>query len=890
MINSKSNSIRKRLRRMSMLASSSALVLACAGFVLYELMAFRMEMVRELTAQAQIVGSNSVSSLMFEDRHSAEATLAALSAERSIVSAGLYDRQGNLFAGYHRKGDDQSAPVGQPSETPGRSYRFENRQLFLSQAIVFEGERVGTVYIQSDLEAMYARLWRYALIAAIVLVASLLLAFLISTRLQGPISRTVLNLAETAQEISSRKDYSVRAAPSETSDELALLTETFNGMLSQIEARDEALERARHQVELRVQERTAELEAAHAELDRFFDISADMLCIAGFDGHFKRINPAWERTLGFSQEELLSRPFTEFIHPEDEERTIREADRLTTGTEMVAFENRYLCKDGSYKPLSWRATPLPGQRLFYAAARDISVRKKAEQALVLAKEEAEQANKFKDQFLSTMSHELRTPLNAILGFSELLRDDRYGVLTDRQRRYLDHVHSGGRHLLRLINDILDLSKIAAGRMGLDLGTVIVQEAFEQVAGTLGPLADKKSQTLARNAAPGLVVRADPNRLNQILLNLVGNAIKFSPEQGRIELQATAVDGHVRIDVKDNGPGIPAEEQRRIFEAFQRLSHPGKATEGTGLGLAIAQRLVELHGGRLDLESAPGQGCCFYFNLPEASPAPKQLAVSQPAVAGQVDHPRVLVIDDDPSATRLLESQLTPCGYDVVICNRPQDALEMAAELQPNVITIDLLMKPTTGWDLLLELRFDPRTREIPLIVVSILDSPGKGAAFIAEEYLRKPVEKSTLLAAIARCLKRRGLGSPMEQSILVVEDDDGTREMIHEALSAEGYRVALAADGEQAYDLVRSTLPSLVILDLLLPRISGLELLTRWKADPRTAGLPVFVLTGKDLTAEEQQYLRTNVESLMHKQSPWQENLLSQLRSILKPSNGKAPK
>src|SRR5256712_2069571 len=315
--------------------------------------------------------------------------------------------------------------------------------------------------------------------------------------------------------------------------------------------------------------------------------------------------------------------------------------------------------------------------------------RKANKALVRAKEEAERASKFKDQFLSTMSHELRTPLNAVLGFSALLAEERYGPLNDRQRRYVSHIHTGGQHLLTLINDILDLSRIEAGRMELAIENVSVETVFGEVLSVMRPLADNKSQTLSQHAEPGLSVRADLTRFKQVLMNLLGNGIKFTPEGGRIELTANQADGEVRVEVRDTGPGIPPEEQKRIFEAFYRLPESGKATEGTGLGLAITQRLVELHGGQLGLESQPGQGSCFHSSLPVAGAVPQARPQKSQLTGQSEEPPRVLVIEDDPVAGQLIQTHLTASGYEVVLCNEPGRAAEMAAELQPNAITLDI---------------------------------------------------------------------------------------------------------------------------------------------------------------------------------------------------------
>jgi PAS domain S-box-containing protein len=622
------------------------------------------------------------------------------------------------------------------------------------------------------------------------------------------------------------------------------------------------------------------LTEAREELDRYFMLSIDLLCIAGSDGYFKRLNPAWQKTLGFTLEELLAKPYLDFIHPDDRERTIQEADKQGKGLEVVSFENRYLCKDGSYKWLSWSATPIVDEKLIYALARDITELKETQEDLVRAKEEAERASKFKDQFLSTMSHELRTPLNAVLGFSDLLADERYGSLNDRQQRYVRNIHSGGQHLLKLISDILDLSKIEAGRMDLAIQDVPIEAVFDEVANALRPLAEKKSQTLSQDAQAGTAVRADVTRLKQMLMNLAGNAIKFTPEGGRIELVARQVDGQIRVEVRDTGLGIPPEEQKRIFEAFYRLRRSGEATEGTGLGLAITQRLAELHGSELKLETEAGRGSCFFFSLPVAAVRAPRARESSTALAATGTQ-TILVIEDDPVTAHLIQSQLTSSGYEAIVCDQPQDAARMAAELQPDAITLDLLMKPSNGWEVMLELKRDPATANIPVIVISIVDQPAVGATLGADDYLVKPVDREVLLRAVQRCLMARR-GVLPQRPILVVEDHTPIREMIAELLTDKGYKVVAVADGAEARARVAECLPEMVILDLVLPKVSGFELLAEWRAKARTVDLPVFVLTSKDLNQQEEQYLRSHAESLFRKQQPWQHNLVEQLQRVLK--------
>jgi len=364
------------------------------------------------------------------------------------------------------------------------------------------------------------------------------------------------------------------------------------------------------------------------------------------------------------------------------------------------------------------------------------------------------------------------------------------------------------------------------------------------------------------------------------MNLAGNAIKFTPEGGRIELAARQVDNQVRVEVRDNGPGIPPEQQQRIFEAFFRLAQTGAATEGTGLGLAITARLVEMHGSKLEIESKPGKGTCFHFSLPLIAITPDQPIQTPVPMPRAGKAPRILVVEDNAATGQLIQSQLTSSGYETLRCDQPERATEMAAEHQPDAITLDLLMQPVHGLEVLLQLKNDPRTLNIPIIVVTIVDQPGIGTALGADEYLVKPVDKATLLAGVERCLRSRGRAAPA-RAILVVEDDASTREMIEELLTAQGYSVITAADGAQARARVAQALPELVILDLVLPKMSGMELLAEWRGSPRTADLPVFVLTSKDLTKEEEKYVRAHTESLFRKQHSWREPLMKQLDRVV---------
>ncbi|MGH9714464.1 MAG: PAS domain S-box protein [Candidatus Acidiferrales bacterium] len=632
-------------------------------------------------------------------------------------------------------------------------------------------------------------------------------------------------------------------------------------------------------------------ETLHASEERFRKVAEtahDAIISADSHGKIVYVNRAAEQIFAHSSDELIGQPLALLMperfrssHLQGFERYLKTGEAHVIGKTVELAGRR---KDGTEFPLqlslsSWKT----GEGTFFTGIlSDITKRKQVEEDLLRAKEEAERSNKFKDQFLSTMSHELRTPLNAVLGFSDLLSEEQYGPLNDRQRRYVNHIHTGGAHLLRLINDILDLSKIEAGRLQLALENVLVSSCFAEVVDTLRPLADRKSQTLALRPSPDLSVRADATRFKQILMNLIGNAIKFTPEGGTIELVVQELGELARVEVRDSGPGIPLEEQERIFEAFHRLGRSDKTSEGTGLGLAITRRLVELHGGKLGIESQPGSGSNFYFTLPTTPTVQAQETRNSVPSTQLGQSQRVLVVEDDPTAAHLIQSHLVSAGYDVILCDQPSHVVETAARIQPGAITMDIIMKPVNGWELLSGLKSDPRTSKIPVIVITIVDQPSTGALLGADEYIVKPVEKLTLLAAVERCMNRRGRAG-QARPILVVEDDTPTREFIAELLGSNGYAVEIAADGAEARTKVADCIPELVILDLILPGSSGLQLLSEWRIDSRTAELPVFVLTSKDLTAAERDYIRTNAGALFHKQERWQESLIRELQRVLPP-------
>ena len=515
---------------------------------------------------------------------------------------------------------------------------------------------------------------------------------------------------------------------------------------------------------------------AEARFRGFLQSAPDAMVIVNQAGTIHLVNAQTEKLFGYTREEMLDKP-VEMLIPQlnrkghAQHRTgyseVPHARPMGLGLELYG-----LAKDGREFPAEISLSPIQTSEgvLVSAAIRDVTERhqyqeqiKQKNQELEQRNREVERATHLKSQFLATMSHELRTPLNAILGFSELLLDETAGPLTDKQKRWTDFIQKGGRHLLQLINDILDLSKIEAGQVEVHPENFPAEPTLPEVLSNIKPLAIAKQIELTTTIQPGLAVVADRLRFKQVLYNLLSNAVKFTPAQGRITVEATQHGNFAQFCVTDNGRGISKEDQKVIFEEFRQVE-PDESSfkSGTGLGLTITKRLVEQQGGSIWVESNLNEGAHFTFTLPLGETPNFEAPPSRLIESSRRDKPLVLVIEDEVQDRELLTSYLTPERYEVITASSGHEALIEARKFRPDVITLDVLMPTSSGWEILQELQNSDETAMIPVIIVSIVDQRQLGFSLGAMEYLLKPVSRESLVKALRRVMNTTNPASNIE--------------------------------------------------------------------------------------------------------------------------------
>jgi CheY-like chemotaxis protein/nitrogen-specific signal transduction histidine kinase len=509
--------------------------------------------------------------------------------------------------------------------------------------------------------------------------------------------------------------------------------------------------------------------------------------------------------------------------------------------------------------------------------REIQERRRAEDA-------AAEANHAKSRFLANMSHELRTPMNAILGYSEMLIEDAKAMEQDDFVADLQKIHGAGQHLLGLINDVLDLSKVEAGQTDLYLESFDLSGLLDDVVHTVDALVVKNGNRLELVREPELgSMHADLTKLRQVLFNLVSNAAKFTRD-GTVTLRARRerrdAAEWLHFSVSDTGIGIAEDQLELIFEEFaQADASTTREYGGTGLGLAITRRFCEMMGGSVDAESTLGVGTTFHVRLPSVVVDPDAPSPSTDRSTGSpVPAPGscVLVIDDDPTARELMVRALSRDGFEVATASGGDEGLELARRLQPAAITLDVLMPGKDGWAVLRELKADPVLQSIPVIMVSMIEDHGLGYTLGADEYLTKPIDRT----ALSRVLGKYRCDEPPCR-VLVVEDEAHIRELMTRVLEKEGWSVSTAENGRVALERVGEALPELIFLDLMMPVMDGFEFLREFRSVEEWRGIPVIVVTAKDLDDEDRRRLEGNVDSVLQKGAHDREELAEEIRRLV---------
>ena len=774
------------------------------------------------------------------------------------------------------------------------------------------------------LRARIDRFTRTKYLVEIATLLGLLLAAYLWTGFYMAVLRTVSSLDEASQRMVSGHVPDTIAL--ENRDELGRVALSFNNLAAQLrvewtQAREESSRARAAEGALREMEERTRL---------ILENALDGVITMDTSGRITGWNAQAEIIFGWPRDDACGRSLAETIVPPQhrEAHTRGLKHFLATGTGPVLnkrIEITALNRQGREFPVELTILPLRlGDTVFFSAfIRDISERKRAQEVLqkahdeleknveertvqlVLANESlqrenterrraeeelqtakaaAEEANRAKSAFLANMSHELRTPLNAIIGYSEMLAEEAEDAGRENDLADLRKVRSAGKHLLALINDVLDLSKIEAGKMEVHLETFDVPGMLQEVVSTIAPLVEKNGNRIEVHCAEGPgALRADLTKVRQALFNLLSNACKFT-SGGVITLAVVRerVDGveWLNFGVNDTGIGISPEQMKKLFQAFSQAdASTSKKYGGTGLGLIISRRFCQMMGGDITVESTPGQGSTFTIRLPIDGVAPKTkvtLEGEESRVAASTPPkgvPTVLVIDDDPAARELMQRFLAQeQGLHMAGAASGEEGLRLAKELRPAVILLDVLMPGMDGWAVLTALKADPELAPIPVIMATILDDRNMGFSLGATDFLTKPIDREYL----AQLLQKYRCAHP-PCPVLVVEDQADLRALMRRMLEQEGWVVAEAENGRVALDRVAENRPELIVLDLMMPEMDGFSFLEVLRQHEGWRAIPIVVVTAKDLTAEDHRRLNGYVQYIVHKGAYGREELLAEL-------------
>ncbi len=612
------------------------------------------------------------------------------------------------------------------------------------------------------------------------------------------------------------------------------------------------------------------------------------------DGHYLLANPALASIYGYESVDELKNGVKEiarqlYVDPARRTEFIRLMDEQQS---VWGFESPIYRKDGAVIWISENVRVIRDDqgavRYYEGTVEDITERKRTEEELRRAKTAAEEASRSKSQFLANMSHELRTPLNAIIGYSELLREEAEEEGHTHFVGDLNKIAKAGKHLLELINSVLDITKIEAGKMELYVETFDAAAMLRDVGATVAPVVERNGNRFVVEAAADLgEIRTDMTKVRQSLFNLLSNAGKFT-ENGTVRLtgeRTRAEDGpeHLLFHVSDTGIGMTEAQCAKIFEAFtQADSSTTRQYGGTGLGLTITREFCHLVGGEVSVKSQPGSGSTFTLRLPvdctPLAPAPEEAAPAAfenaPVIPGQ---PLVLVIDDDVAIHEMMCRSLQKEGFRPMCAASGPEGIALAKEHSPAVIVLDVMMPQMDGWSVLTRLKEDPQTGDIPVVMLTMVDNKEMGYALGVDDYMLKPIERSSFVAVL-----RRFCAQKPAAEVLVVEDDEATRDLVRATLVKEGFTVVEACNGVEGLARLAECSPALILTDLMMPEMDGFDFSRAVKARPEWREIPIVVMTATDLTADDRRHLEGNVARILQKGACAPDELISEISARLK--------
>lgn len=673
----------------------------------------------------------------------------------------------------------------------------------------------------------------------------------------------------------------------------------------------------------RHQKAKTDMEESLTYLQGMLNDSQDMIITTDREGRLVKYSKGGERILGYRADEVIGCKVSEFYVNKMERTNILKT--LHEKGAVYNYETKLLKKDGSPVDISLTISVLRdktgGIIGTVGISKDITEEKRLREELKKKNEELEEltenledkvfertkelekinrelskANEMKGRFIANASHELRTPLHSIIGFSEILLQKTFGDLNEKQQRYTNTIYTSGKHLIHLVNNILDLAKIEAGKMELSHQTFPLKTTIDEVLMVLKPLAGKKGiEPKIEMSSEVDCFTADKIKFKQILYNLLSNAIKFTPEGGTVGINIEKVKGNkeilpwalesqrlLKVSVWDTGVGIRPEDREKIFEEFEQLD-PSKSTEGTGLGLSLTRKLVELHGGQIEVGGTYGQGAIFNVYLPfvvheKQTSTPKPIFPQIAETRLKEECPLVLVVEDDIPTVEILTIHLTQAGYRIAHTYDGEEAILKAKELKPFVITLDIMLPKKDGWEVLQSLKANPDTRDIPVIIHSIIENKELAFALGATDYMVKPVDKSVLLEKLTELsLLTKKARYPI--NILVVTNDNAIRDNLYNILQNEGFVMQSASDTEAAFNLALTTKPNLMIVDLNIPK-GGFKIIKEYRENPALRDIPIFAITSTNLSPDERLEVVGQIEMVLCKDAIVSKEIVNHLRNI----------